>query len=169
LKPIVEAYLDIETTGLSPGDCQITVVGIYLTNGLEERVVQLVGGDISDRRILETLQGVTELYTFNGRRFDLPFINACYGVNLEKLYYHCDLMHNCWRHNLRGGLKKVEQVLGIERKIKEVNGLEAIRLWWRYVNDYDAEALRILLEYNKEDIVNLKYLKEKLLSRQPPV
>jgi len=40
---------------------------------------------------------------------------------------------------------------------------EAVRLWWRYVNDYDEDALNTLLEYNKEDVVNLKSLKEILL------
>jgi uncharacterized protein len=61
---------------------------------------------------------------------------------------------------LRGGLKAVERKLGIVRKLPEVNGLEAIRLWWRYVENFDLEALETLLAYNKEDIVNLKTLKE---------
>ena len=47
--------------------------------------------------------------------------------------------------------------------MKEVNGYEAVRLWWRYVNDYDEDALNTLLEYNKEDVLNLKVLKERLL------
>jgi uncharacterized protein YprB with RNaseH-like and TPR domain len=163
LKPIWEAYLDIETTGLSPDNCQITVVGIYMTNGPEERFVQLVGEKVNGDAILESMQGVVELYTYNGRRFDLPFIHSRHGVNLEKLYYHCDLMNHCWRNNLYGGLKKVEQCLGIERKLKGVDGLEAVRLWWRYVNDYDEVALKTLLEYNKEDVINLKVLKERLI------
>jgi len=36
-------------------------------------------------------------------------------------------------------------------------------LWWRYRNDYDEDALATLLEYNKEDVINLKVLKERLL------
>ena len=163
MKPIWEAYLDIETTGLSAEYCQITVIGIYMTNGKEERFVQLVGDKINADNILEAMEGVIELYTYNGRRFDLPFIHSRHGVNLEKLYYHTDLMNHCWRHNLRGGLKKVEQLLGIERKLKDVNGLEAVRLWWRYVNDYDETALKTLLEYNKEDCINLKVLKDLLI------
>jgi uncharacterized protein len=72
-------------------------------------------------------------------------------------------MYHCWRNRLYGGLKGVERCLGIERKLKEVNGLEAIRLWWRWVNDYDQSALQTLLDYNKEDVVNLKVLKERLI------
>ena len=72
-------------------------------------------------------------------------------------------MYNCWNRNLYGGFKAVERQLGIGRKLTEVNGLEAVRLWWRYVNNYDEKALAILLEYNKEDVLNLKTLKEKIL------
>ena len=61
-----------------------------------------------------------------------------------------------------GGLKEVERKLGINRKLTEVNGYEAVRLWWRYVNDYDEDALATLLEYNKEDVLNLKLLRERL-------
>jgi len=159
----VEAYLDIETTGLSPWNGEITVVGIHLCNGEKARFIQLVGDDATADNILEALRDVSVLYTYNGSRFDLPFIYCCLGINLAKLFRHCDLMHDCWRSNLYGGLKGVERQLGIERKLTEVNGYEAIKLWWRYVNDYDEDALAILLEYNKEDVINLKTLRDKLL------
>ena len=80
------------------------------------------------------------------------------------MYDHCDLMFNCWRHNLKGGLKGVEKQLGIERELPEVNGRMAITLWYKYLDTADFEALDILLKYNLEDVVNLKTLKEILLS-----
>jgi uncharacterized protein len=163
MKIIREAYLDIETTGLSPAHCETTVVGIYITNGEQERFIQLVGHKICGDAIVESLQGVDELYTYNGRRFDLPFIHVRHGVNLEDLFTHIDLMNHCWSRNLYGGLKNVERTLGIQRKLTEVNGQEAVRLWWRYINDYDENALKTLLEYNKEDVINLKTLKDRLV------
>lgn len=163
VKSDLEAYLDIETTGLHPFHNDITVVGIYVTNGAEERCVQLVGRKITGAAILETLEGIENIYTYNGHRFDLPFIHARHGIDLESRFSHCDLMHHCWRNHLYGGLKKVEECLGIERRLKEVNGLEAIRLWWRYVDYADLVALQKLLDYNKEDIVNLKVLKDRLI------
>jgi uncharacterized protein YprB with RNaseH-like and TPR domain len=72
-------------------------------------------------------------------------------------------MYRCWQNNLYGGLKAVERQIGIERRLKGVNGWEAIRLWWKYQSDADEEALDRLLEYNKEDVVNLTTLKERLL------
>jgi hypothetical protein len=159
----VEAYLDIETTGLSPSYDEITVVGIHLCNGTDTRFVQLVGNEVTVENILEYLKGVGIIYTYNGNGFDLPFIHTRLGINLAKLFQHRDLMYDCWRNNLYGGFKVVEQQLGICRRLKEINGYEAVRLWWRYVNDYDDNALTTLLEYNKEDVINLKTLKERLL------
>ena len=152
----LEAYLDIETTGLSALFGAITVVGIYLCNDDDTRFIQLVGRDVTSYNILEALEGVDTLYTYNGRRFDLPFIRVQLGINLEETFYHRDLMYDCWRYNLRGGFKAVERQLGIERKLKEVDGREAVRLWWRYVEYFDLDALDKLLEYNREDVVNLK-------------
>ena len=158
-----EAYLDIETTGLSSEYCEITVVGIYLVDGFDTRFMQLVGADVTADNILEALEGVDVIYTYNGSRFDLPFISSRLGINLAELFTQHDLMYDCWQNNLYGGLKCVEQQLGIPRQLKDVNGAEAIRLWWQYVNDYDEDALAVLLAYNKEDVVNLKTLKERLL------
>ena len=159
----VEAYLDIETTGLSPWDSEITVVGIHRYNDEDSRFIQLVGKDITADGILEALKDVSIIYTYNGNGFDLPFIHSRLGINLAKTFTHHDLMYDCWRCKLYGGFKAVERQLGIERKLKEVNGYEAVRLWWRYVESFDLEALNRLLEYNKEDVLNLKTLKERLL------
>ena len=163
LQPFVEAYLDIETTGLSTQYSAITVLGVYICNGDNTRFIHLIGEDITVENILEALQGVSGLYTYNGKGFDLRFIHRCLGVNLAELFEHHDLMYDCWRHNLYGGLKSVERQLGIERRLADVDGYEAVRLWWRYINDYDQDALATLLEYNREDVVNLKTLKERLL------
>ena len=158
-----EAYLDIETTGLSPIDCMVTVVGIYVCNGEDGRLIQLIGKDITRGSLLEALQGVRLIHTYNGSRFDLPFLNYCHGIDLSRVYPHRDLMYDCWSKNLYGGLKAVERQLGIERRLKDVNGYEAVKLWWKYVESFDLDALNKLLEYNREDVVNLRVLRDRLL------
>jgi uncharacterized protein YprB with RNaseH-like and TPR domain len=164
LQQYVDAYLDIETTGLSPTECMITVVGMYICNGEDTKVVQLVGKDITKDSLSSALEGVNVLHTYNGSRFDLPFIHGCIGIDLNRMFPHRDLMYDCWKNNLYGGLKAVERQLGIERKLKDMDGWEAVKLWWKYVESFDLEALNKLLEYNKEDVVNLKTLKGKLLN-----
>lgn len=161
--PKIEAYIDIETTGLSPSGSEITVVGIYLCREEDSEFIQFVGRDINAEAIMEALEGVDEIYTYNGSRFDLPFIHSYCGVDLTIHFHHRDLMFDCWKKNLHGGLKGVERQLGIAREDKEVDGREAIRLWWKYVDSFDLEALDKLCAYNKEDVVNLKTLRDTLL------
>jgi uncharacterized protein YprB with RNaseH-like and TPR domain len=89
------------------------------------------------------------------------------GQDLEEAYEKLKEL------GLAGGLKKIEIALGITRddEVQGVDGFEAVRLWRRYKKG-DENALRKLLIYNKEDIVNLKflleyYLKEKEKTRTP--
>ena len=163
MRQYLEAFLDIETTGLSPEYGEITVIGIHLSNGLDTSFVQLVWPEITADRLSEALAGVDVIYTYNGSRFDLPFICSRLGLDLAGLFRHHDLMYDCWRKNLYGGLKCVERQLGIPRRLVEVNGYQAVILWRRYINDQDQDALATLLDYNKEDVINLKTLKEVLL------
>ncbi len=163
MKSPLEAYLDIETTGLSSHGNEITVIGIYICSGEETKFVQLVGKEVTLANVLAALDGVDNIYTYNGSRFDLPFIDYYLGVNLASLFTHYDLMYACWKNNLYGGFKAVERQMGIQRELTEVNGYEAVRLWWKYVDSFDLEALDTLLKYNREDVINLKTLKEKLV------
>jgi uncharacterized protein YprB with RNaseH-like and TPR domain len=155
-------YLDIETTGFSSYYCDLTVVGVAVLWEDRQRFGQLFGGQINADRVLGLLEGVDEIYTYNGSRFDLPFIKGALGLDLRKQFAHTDLMYSCWRRDLKGGLKAVEVRLGIERRLADMNGYMAVRLWWDYVNNNDAQALQRLLEYNREDVMNLHVLRERL-------
>jgi len=156
------AYLDIETTGLSPADCELTVIGIYRENGSDDEVIQLVGDEISRSKLVKALKNTSMLYTYNGSRFDLPFINAKLGIDLAEHCTHEDLMYACWKRKLKGGLKSVERQLGIARELTDINGLMAIQLWYEYVDQGNENALAKLLRYNEEDVVNLRTLREHL-------
>ena len=156
------AYLDIETTGLSPLESELTVIGIYRENGNDSRVMQIVGEDISSASLITAIGNITKLYTYNGSRFDLPFIKAKLNVDLTECCPHEDLMYACWRKNLKGGLKSVERQLGIARELTGIDGWAAVQLWWNYVNDGDRDALAKLLKYNEEDVLNLRVLRERL-------
>lgn len=154
----MKAFLDIETSF----EGEITVLGIYRGDGT---IIQLVGKEITRSNLLKSLAGTTTIYTYNGSRFDLPVIKEKLNVDLDDFFITYDLMYDCWERNLYGGLKKVEQMLGIKRRLKEVNGWVAMELWYQYEEENNKKALQVLLEYNKEDIVNLPVLMEKLGKR----
>ncbi len=157
----MKGYLDIET---SFGG-EITIVGVFCP---PDRVIQLVGDEVNWTNLWNALEGVSEILTYNGARFDLPVIKRVVRLDLNK-YFECrDLMYACWDRNLYGGLKKVEEQLGIGRASKGIDGMEAMRLWERYRLYGDESALQTLLQYNRDDIVNLRHL-ENLLMGIPPV
>jgi len=145
------AFVDIETTGLSPAYDRMTVVGIY--DGRQAKTY-VRGIDLDD--IVDELEKYELLVTFNGARFDLPFIKHEYpGIEFNQL--HIDLMYPLRRIGYTGGLKKIEQALGITRSddTTGITGFDAVRLWREYERG-DTDALELLLKYNREDIVNLE-------------
>ncbi|MHC4844036.1 MAG: ribonuclease H-like domain-containing protein [Planctomycetota bacterium] len=156
------AYIDIETTGLSRQLSELTVIGVAIEEGRKCRVVQLLEEQLNECNLLKVLKGVDELYSYNGSRFDLPFINAKLGSDLKTCFKHTDLMYACWKVDLKGGLKAVEKRLGIKRYLEAVDGWMAVKLWYDYVNNNKTESLVTLLEYNKEDVVNLRVLRRLL-------
>jgi len=152
------AYLDIETTGLSSCTSELTIIGIHVENGRDE-VVQLIGEEICRSGLMKAMKNVATLYTYNGSRFDLPFIRQKLDIDLTEHCPHTDLMYACWRRNLKGGLKAVERQVGINRKLTDVDGWVAVQLWYDYKSRGCKHSLNKLLEYNKEDVLNLKKLR----------
>ena len=157
-----DAYLDIETTGLYAHESSITVIGIYFCNEKEDRLVQLYDEKLTCKNLLKLLEGTANMFTYNGFRFDVPFIRTHLGPDLGLMLRHTDLMYDCWKYNLKGGFKAVLRRLGISRETEGINGLDAIWLWERYKGAHDLAALNLLLRYNRDDIVNLKDLREAL-------
>ncbi|MDW8147891.1 MAG: ribonuclease H-like domain-containing protein [Roseiflexaceae bacterium] len=121
----MRAYLDIETTF----DGAISVIGIYRA---DLGAIQLIGSGVRDTALYDALEGVATLVTFNGSSFDLPVIRKRLFVDLQRDFAHCDLMHVCRKRGLRGGLKAVEERLGIHRVTRGLDGRDALHLWERY-------------------------------------
>jgi uncharacterized protein YprB with RNaseH-like and TPR domain len=150
-------YLDIETTGLSYPDGRATVVGAHTEAEGTRSLVR--GQDLSAGAVEALVDEAACLVTFNGRRFDGPWLEREFGLSID--VPHVDLMYAFRRLGLSGGLKSIEQQLGLERPddVDDVGGYEAVKLWRRWERG-DHDALDQLLTYNREDVVNMKPLAE---------
>jgi uncharacterized protein len=148
------AYVDIETTGLDKHRDDITLIGVY--DG-EQAKTFVRGKEFEEFK--EYIREFPMIVTFNGSTFDLPFIEHKLGTKFNQI--HLDLRFAFSRLGICGGLKNIEKRFGLERSTETdgLNGLDAVRLWHKYVNGDDG-ALELLKKYNKEDIVNLKMLGE---------
>jgi uncharacterized protein YprB with RNaseH-like and TPR domain len=159
------AYLDIETDG-GMDSSAVTVIG--LSDGLETHCY-VKGRDLDQFAV--DCQDYDGFVTFFGGGFDIPFLKrrfpALGAVFADR--FHIDLCPLLKRLGHRGGLKRVETQLGIVRvpETEGLDGLDAVRLWRTYrQGGGDAEeALRLLLAYNKEDVINMKPLLEYALPR----
>ncbi len=146
------AYLDIETTGLgSPGD-HITTISLY--DG--ERLRYYIWGKNLEE-FLEDVMNYHLLVTYNGRCFDIPFIERQFGIVLPQA--QLDLRCVLGKLGYRGGLKGCEKQMGIRRgELEDVDGYAAVLLWREYSRRGSVDALETLLAYNMEDTVNLEEL-----------
>jgi uncharacterized protein YprB with RNaseH-like and TPR domain len=153
-------YLDVETTFQG----KLTVIGLHHS---AFGTLQLVGPDITRENLEKVLPPAICIYTFNGDKFDLAIIKKQLGVDLYNRYESVDLWKTCQRARLYGGLKRVEQELGISRELEGITGKDAAQLGYLYERDNDQVALARLLQYNREDVENLVVLREALEARLP--
>ena len=149
------AFLDIETTGLSPDYSIITLVGILDREGYHSFVYDQ---NLSDLR--EALEQYDLIVTFNGASFDLPFIESHFG-ELFRHTAHIDLRHVLNRIGQKGGLKAIERRLGVGRpsELTALDGFDAVRLWRMWELGSEG-ALDTLIRYNAEDVFSLPKLAE---------
>ncbi len=146
------AYLDIETTGLTRSEDVITTIALY--DGRNVRYY------VQGENLHEFARDVEQyhlLVTYNGTRFDIPFIESSFGISLRRA--HIDLMYLLRSLGYRGGLKGCERQLGLSRgDLEGVDGWFAVLLWREFCRSGDRAALETLLAYNIEDVVNLETL-----------
>lgn len=161
---MTKLYLDIETTGLSPTNDKITIIGMLCNDNFEQFVENInLRAYYIDEFIM--MYEPTEIVGYNSNNFDIPFM-VSFGVETLDKLKQVDLMHKCHNLNIKGGLKKTEKMLGIERKHEPLNFFQQKALYKKWINNNDHEALDRLLKYNKEDVCNLPLLEQKLKEKQ---
>lgn len=150
------AFLDIETTGLSRRANRVTTVSIFDGKNTETFIN---GVNLKSNALNDALKRFKMLVTFNGAMFDVPFIQEHFP-RVSLAMPHMDLRWVAKRAGFTGGLKSIEKQLGISRddNIKDITGMDAVRLWKRWELHGDKDALDTLVRYNQEDVINLKTL-----------
>ena len=166
----------------------ITILGLRILDaepdgapGVEresnDRFFQFVGEDLTRETLLLTLGGVGRIVTYNGRSrpddvkrtvgFDFPVIAAQFGIVLDREFEHTDLVPECWRRGLYGGLKEVEKKLGLVRELPGKDGLWATQAWRKYRETREQKLLDEVLLYNREDVYMLRAVELKLRNIPP--
>ncbi len=153
-------FFDIETTGCDWESETTTIV--FYSGGQVYRFVK--GENLAEA--LDLMQRAHILVSFNGNTFDVPRLLETFHIPAFPAA-HVDLRWVCYHTGLTGGLKRIEQELGMQRPtdLDGVDGLEAVRLWYAWERFGDERARERLLRYCTADVVALYWITARILEK----
>ncbi len=167
---------DIETLGLDPRRAPVILAGMMCVSPdgtaevkqffLEEPEEEHILLD----RILEELNKYDYIVTYNGHRFDIPYVEKRYRMIYHKLPdirpFDLDLYLLIKSHSgLKSVLpslrqKSVEQYMGLsDSRDDQISGGESVQLYYQYLLEEDTSVKesikRTILLHNFDDVVQL--------------
>ncbi|MDO4868817.1 MAG: ribonuclease H-like domain-containing protein [Bacillota bacterium] len=173
--------LDIETTGLDPSKTRFILGCLY--NCQTHELHQVLAENRQEEcetlcEYLEEIAKVDVVITYNGRKFDMPFLAKRLEVltkggkikdsrfrDILDRVYDLDLFVVVRGHspiksmvpNLRQ--KTIENYMGLwETRTDEISGADSVELYYRYEKTGDKEAEQKILLHNNDDVRQLTKL-----------
>ena len=156
---------DIETTGLSKERTQMYLIGCAFTDRNHWYIRQWLTQNTGDERIvleefLQMVSGYRVLVTFNGERFDIPYISyksSYYGIE--------DFLNNRETFDIYANVRKIRKLLqlpslsqkslecflGIQRE-DQLDGGRLIPVYYEYEKRGTRELEDLLLLHNFDDL-----------------
>ncbi|WP_099188563.1 ribonuclease H-like domain-containing protein [Tepidibacter mesophilus] len=162
---------DIETTGLSSKYNSVILIGILYIKNNQTIIKQFFAHNTDDEKELlfyfkEVFKTFDKHITFNGHRFDIPFLNKRFKKNdldffidkdndtdilkIVKPYQKKLNLENC-------KLKTVESLLYIQRE-DTISGKESVDMYKEFVSTKNESLKKKILLHNYEDIYYLAKL-----------
>ena len=170
--PLVDAgpndliYLDIETTGLSPGT-PLFLIGALIYEDHTLKVRQMLARDYTEEAALlsyfaDLLEKAGVVFSFNGKAYDLPYIrdrSLYLGVPFRLRQPHIDLLHIArrrWRESLPNcKLLTLERYICLRTRQGDIPGWEIPDAYHRFVQTGNATQMRDILYHNALDLITM--------------
>lgn len=174
--------LDIEATGLDPSRCKVILMGLLTETEDGVRVTQfLAENHYEEYKVLQATldflrdEGIDYLITFNGLRYDIPFINTrleanfmdadpesgqsglrLYDFDLYRFLRKCSVLPKTMDSLSQASC---EQHFGIANNRQDtITGRESVALFDEYSISGNSTIEKIILTHNREDVLQLYQL-----------
>ena len=161
-------FFDIETTGFSPAQSHLYLIGCARKSGKYICIDQFFAENPSEEKLilsafLEIIKSYDTLISFNGIGFDIPFLKAkCDQYKLIEQFrdfHYLDIFKSVSELKFLLRLpnykqKTIEAFLDIPRD-DAASGGELINVYLDYVKHPTQEAYRLLLLHNFEDVLHM--------------
>lgn len=155
--------LDIETCFFNG---PISIIGIYKPqNGHVSYSSFIKGSNLSPNFLEDAFKNCRLLITYNGIKHDIPKIRAEFPKALPNNIKILDVYLLAKELGLGTNLTTLENTLCIERPDAILRKRRAIQMWKAYEKYNDQSALNKLIEYNREDTINLYPILESLIKK----
>jgi uncharacterized protein YprB with RNaseH-like and TPR domain len=176
LRPEEVCYLDLETTGLSMAP--LFLVGLMYTERDRLVVDQLFARDYTEEPAVlgftsAFLARFKALVTFNGIRFDVPFIRermTITGIDFVETGIHIDLLPLARkvvkRKTPNHKLQTLESYLCRRKRIGDVAGSEIPDVYHEFVRTGNAADIAAVFHHNRLDLLTMLQLVTIFLSKQ---
>ncbi|MBR6472322.1 MAG: ribonuclease H-like domain-containing protein [Firmicutes bacterium] len=167
---------DIETLGLDPRRAPMILAGFMsVAPGGEAEIRQYFLDEPEQEHVLldevvSELNRYDIIVTYNGKRFDLPYILKRYNmIYHEEPYirpFDLDLYQVIKKHSsLRDFLpslsqKTIEEYMGLaSTRTDDISGAESVQLYYRYITEADvklrSDLKELILLHNSDDVAQL--------------
>ncbi len=176
LRPEEVCYLDLETTGLSMAP--LFLVGLMYTERDSLVVDQLFARDYTEEPAVLDFTGAIlprfkALVTFNGIRFDIPFLRermTIAGIDFVETGVLVDLLPLARkvvrRRTPNHKLQTLESYLCRRKRIGDVPGREIPDVYHEFVRTGNASDIAAVFHHNRLDLLTMLQLVTIFLSKQ---
>ncbi len=157
-------FLDIETTGLWSTQ-PLFLVGILFWH--QNRLIsrQFFARQLYEEkpllaRLTEDLEGFSVIVTYNGKKFDIPYIEGrtvAHRLFYRSVHEQVDLLYHARRHfrdvfpDCR--LTTIEEYLLRKKRTDDIPGHLIPKAYYQFIKTQDAQLMDRIIKHNKEDLL----------------
>lgn len=158
-------YIDVETTDFIAPECFLIGVFAQVSNDFRQFLICDIKNKIEKRKVenefmnfMKKLEGTIVTYS----QYDIGFLNPIIIRKKPSYDLYTEIKRSFILPVKDYSLKSVANILGYKWKNPEIDGFDIPFLYHEYIESRDESIIKKIIEYNRDDVMSMPYLIEKL-------